>query len=356
MNDAAPFLPPPADAALRQLPKCNMHTHLEGSVRPATWWELARKQGLDAGSLEASGALLQVDGTERSLVDYLAKISRTYPVLKDREALRRTTFEAAEDAARDGVVYLELRAGPMTHAGPGLPVEEAIESLLEGLRRAEERYGIVARLIVAALRHHPPETNVRLAKAAVAYRDEGVVGFDLAGDEAGFPPQLHAEAFAVARRGGLGITVHAGEAAEAENVVYAVEAMGAMRIGHGVRSVDSDSAVEMLERSGILLEICPTSNVHTGAVASIAAHPVRRLYDRGVPISIGDDDPVTSRTSVSNELTLLRDQFGFTVEELAGIQRMALESSFLQESNVKARVAGVLAGGSSRGQPGHRAG
>ena len=355
MSDPAPFLPPPADPALQRIPKCNVHTHLEGSVRPATWWELARDQGLKlAVSPEGAPALLQVDGTERSLVDYLAKISRTYPVLRNREALRRAAFEAAEDAARDGVVYFELRAGPMTHAGPGLPVEEVIERLLEGLRQAEERCGIVARLIVSALRHHSPEMNVLLAQAALAYVNDGVVGFDLAGDEAGFPPQLHAEAFAVARQGGLGLTVHAGEAAGAENVAYAVQALGATRIGHGVRSIESESTVEMLEARRVLLEICPTSNVHTGAVAAIARHPVRRLYDRGVPISIGDDDPVTSRTSVSNELTLLKNHFGFTEEELAGIQRTTLDASFLRETEVRARLGDILEPGrgfESAGQP-----
>ena len=350
MPDPAPFLPPPAATALRRLPKCNVHTHLEGSVRPATWWELAREADLGvAVGPEGAQAMLQVDGTERSLVDYLAKISRTYPVLKNREALQRTAFEAAEDAARDGVVYFELRAGPMTHAGPGLPVEEVIERLLEGLRQAEERFGIVARLIVSALRHHSPEINVELARAALTYRNDGVVGFDLAGDEAGFPPQLHAEAFAVARQGGLGLTVHAGEAAGAENVTYAVQALGATRIGHGIRSIESESAVEMLKARRVLLEICPTSNVHTGAVAGIARHPVRRLYDRGVPISIGDDDPVTSRTHVSNELTLLKDLFGFTDVELAGIQRTTLEASFLREAGVRARLGEVLASGRGLG-------
>jgi len=194
--------------------------------------------------------------------------------------------------------------------------------------------------------------NVLLAQAALAYINEGVVGFDLAGDEAGFPPQLHAEAFAVARRGGLGLTVHAGEAAGAENVTYAVQALGATRIGHGVRSIESESTVAMLEARRVLLEICPTSNVHTGAVAAIARHPVRRLYDRGVPISIGDDDPVTSRTSVSNELTLLKDLFGFTEEELAEIQRTTLDASFLRETEVRARLGDKLAPGRGLGGAG----
>jgi adenosine deaminase len=349
MKDEKPFLPPEADLALRRMPKCSLHTHLEGAVRPTTWWELAQAQGFDVGvGREEAEALLQVDGSERSLVDYLAKISRTYPVLKDREALRRTAFEAAEDAALDGVIYFELRAGPMTHTRPGLSVEEVIVGLLEGLWQAEERFGLVCRLIVSALRHHPPEDNVRLAHAAVGFVSDGVVGFDLAGDEAGFPAQLHAEAFAIAREGGLGITVHAGEAGGAENVDYAVQELGASRIGHGVHSVESEATVGMLEKRAVLLEVCPTSNVHTGAVLGIAAHPVRYLYDRGIPISIGDDDPTTSRTHLSNELTLVRDRFGFSQEEMAGIQRTSLEAAFLNGDDVRARLGAVLSHGGPR--------
>ncbi len=350
MSSGSPFLSPPADLDLQRMPKCNVHTHLEGSVRPATWLELATAQGLTgAPDVQAAESLLQVDGSERSLIDYLAKISRTYPVLKNRQALVRTAFEAAEDAYRDGVVYFELRAGPATHAGPGMPVEAVIEAILEGLRQAEKRFGIIARLIVAALRHHSPEVNEDLARAAVANRDDGVVGFDLAGDEANYPPEPHAQAFAVARRGGLGITVHAGEASGAHNVDYAVQVTGASRIGHGVRSIDSTATIDELARRGIMLEICPTSNVHTGAVTDLAHHPVRRLYDQGIPVSIGDDDPVTSRTSASRELTLLQQSFGFTVDELAGMQSTTLKASFIRESEVRARLESSLASAWSKG-------
>jgi len=338
-SQTQPFFAPEADPDLKRLPKCNLHTHLEGSIRPATLWALAGEQGVDLGiPADSVDDALGVTGEEQSLVDYLNKISLTYPVLKNPAALRRTAFEAAEDAARDGNIYFELRAGPVTHSTPDLPVEHVIHSILEGLREAEAAYGMVCRFIVAALRHHDPADNVRLAHAALEFRGEGVVGFDLAGDEANYPAQLHAEAFRVAREGGLGITVHAGEAAGAENVKYAVQELGATRIGHGVHSVESGDVLGMLQTERILLEVCPTSNVHTHAVAGITRHPVRLLYDRDIPISIGDDDPTTSRTRVSRELTLLRQRFDFTQPELADIQQQGLEAAFLTDAGQRARL------------------
>lgn len=335
----AKFVTPPADPVLVSLPKCNIHTHLEGSLRPETVWELAQAQGIPLGiERKDMPARVQVNGNEQSLVDYLDKISIVYPVLKDPEALRRAAFEAAEDAARDGVVYFELRAGPALHARPGLPVERAIECMLEGLHQASQQYGITCGLIVAGLRNHSPEINIHLARTASRYIDAGVVGFDLAGDEANYPPQLHAKAVRAARDGGLGITIHAGEAGGAENVRYAVEELGATRIGHGINSRQSPAVIEMLLERQILLEQCPTSNVHTRTVASIEAHPVRDYFNAGLQLSIGDDDPITSRTQVSNELTLLRQVFGFTLSELMQIQRMTLQSAFLRDENLRQRL------------------
>jgi adenosine deaminase len=330
------FLPPAADPELRRLPKVNLHSHLEGSLQPETLWELAAKQGINLGIEHSKlpGAL-QVNGEERSLVDYLDKIALSYQVLKDSEALKRCAFEAAEGAARDGVIYFELRAGPALHCRPGLQMDDVIRSMLMGLRQAEAAFGIHCGLIVAALRSHDPGVNVALAQLAVALKDEGVAGFDLAGDEAGFPASLHKESFRIVRDGGVGITVHAGEAAGPENVRYAVEVLHAARIGHGVRSIQSPKVLELLRRHGTLLEVCPTSNVQTHAVNGIDRHPVRKLYDSGVRISIGDDDPTTSRTRVSNELTLLMQNFGFRRVELGKIQLMGIEGAFIRDGELK---------------------
>lgn len=336
MTPLSPWIPDRVDPDLRALPKCNLHSHLEGSVRPETLWELAQERGVELGvgrgRLEG---VLQVDGSEGNLVDYLEKISFSYQVLKDRAALRRAAFEAAADAAADGVVYFELRAGPLTHVTPELPTAAAIEAMLEGLAQAEAANPITCRLIVSALRGHDPAGNRELAETAVRYRDQGVVGFDLAGDEAGYPASLHAESFRVAREGGLGITVHAGEAGGAGNVRYAVEQLGAARIGHGVRSVESEAVLDLLAKEEITLEICPISNVHTQTVADIRSHPIRDLYDRGIRMTVADDDPVTSRTSVTKELTVLRRQFDFTDGEIQDIQRMGIAAAFLSDEDLR---------------------
>lgn len=335
-----PSTPPEATPIeIARLPKCNLHTHLEGSVRPATLIELARAQNIRLPAPEADvPAAMQVSGTETSLADYLAKIAFSYPVLKNADALRRTCFEAAEDAARTGVRYLELRAGPVTHAVPDLPVREVIAAMLAGLAEAEAQCGIVCRLIVAALRHHPPEANVELARAALDFRGAGAVGFDLAGDEARYPAALHREAFIIARRGGLGITVHAGEAGGPEEVGYAVRTLGATRIGHGVHSIEDPEVMDLLAARVITVEMCPTSNVHTRAVDSLAAHPVRQFVQQGVRVTIGDDDPITSRTDLSRELTLLAHEFRFTLAELLAFQRHGLESCFLEDESLRARL------------------
>ena len=330
------FFAPESDPALQALPKCNLHTHIEGSIRPETVWELAQSQGLDLGiPHEAITPALEITGDERSLMDYLDKISFAYQVLKTAEGQRRTAFEAAEDAAHDGVVYFELRGGPTTHTTPELPTEAVIDNWLQGLRQAEEKHGIVCRLIICALRWLSPEENERLARIALDFKNEGVVGFDLAGGEEAGDMVKYTETFQIARDGGLGITCHAGEAAGPENVRYAVEELQATRIGHGVRSITNPEVLALLREREILLEVCPTSNIHTQAVDRMINHPVRKLYDQDIPISIGDDDPITSRTRVSNELTLLQQQFGFTRQELRHIQQLGLEAAFLRDTAVR---------------------
>ncbi|MCL5429810.1 MAG: adenosine deaminase [Chloroflexi bacterium] len=333
------FIPPEPSEVLLQMPKCNIHTHLEGSVRPETFLELAAKNKVklpfDPAKVDEK---FRVDGAEKTLVEYLNKIRVNYAILHNREALYRTSYEAAEDAHRDGVIYLELRDGPALHSTPDFPVEACVESMLAGLQEAEAKFGIVCRLIVAGLRDHDPQVNVDLARIAGRLTDQGVVGFDLAGDEAGYPASLHRGAVETAREMGLGITVHAGEAAGAENVRYAVEVLGAQRIGHGVRSIESRVVMDLLKKCQILLEICPTSNVHTGTVPSIEEHPLKTLYDYGIPISINDDDPITSRTRVSNELMLLQTVFGMPLETLQEIQLATLDHTFLREEKIRARL------------------
>lgn len=330
------FVPPKPKKIHIDMPKCNLHTHLEGSVNPETFLSLADAQNIKLPfSHNQILDYLQVSGDEKTLVDYLNKIMINYQVLKDYNALKKVAFEAAEDANKDGVIYFELRAGPLTHSHEKMPLEACIEAMLEGLREAQTKFGIITGLIISGLRNHEPERNVILAKIAKKYQDKGVVGFDLAGDEAGFSADLHHDAFRIIMDSDLGITVHAGEAAGYENVQYAIENLNASRIGHGVKSIQSNRIMELLRDKKILLEICPTSNIHTGTVESIEKHPLKDFYDFGIAFSIGDDDPITSRTRLSNELALIQNTFGFTNKELLAIQLSSIEHSFLRDDILK---------------------
>lgn len=330
------FIPPNPKKVLRDMPKCNLHTHLEGSVHPETFLLLADRQKIKLPFLKNQILdYLQVSGDEKTLVDYLNKIMINYQVLKDYHALKMVAYEAAEDAHKDGVIYIELRAGPLTHSHDDLPIEACIEAMLEGLEEAQSKFGIITGLILSGLRNHETNKNIKLAKIAKIYQDKGVVGFDLAGDEAGYSAELHQEAFTIIRDSDLGITVHAGEAAGYENVQYAINNINASRIGHGVKSIKSKSTMELLKKKKVLLEICPTSNIHTGTVDSIESHPVKEFFDFGIEISIGDDDPITSRTRVSNELTLIQNTFGFSNNDLLKIQLSSIDQSFLRDDIIK---------------------
>lgn len=341
-----PFTSPEnVPAEIQALPKTNLHTHMEGCVRVETAVELARTQGIDMGvPFDAFANFMQVTGAETSLADYLNKVVFTQPLLKNYEALRRVCFEAAEDAARCNVRYFELRAGPTIHVTKTLTLHRVIEAMLEGLRDAEQKYDITCRLIVAALRHDPPEKSIALARAALDFRGKGVVGFDLAGDEAAYPAVLHREAFEIARRGGLGITVHAGEASGASEVDYAVRVLGATRIGHGAHSIQDAKAMELLRAREITLEMCPTSNVHTRTVPSIEQHPLPQFLAQGVRVTIGDDDPITSRTDMSRELALLHKQFGFDLQVLRSFQVMGMEYCFLEDAARRAALLSQMRG------------
>ncbi len=322
---------------LQDIPLVNLHSHLEGSVRPQTYLDLCDQQGVPRpASYEQAEHLICIDGSEKSLVDYLIKIERVLPLLHKHEALERVAFEAVQDAWLDGVRYIEVRAGPLPLATPSFPATEVIGAMLHGLAAAEAQFGITARLIVCALRHHDPHDNEDLARLSASFAGKGVVGFDLAGPEAGYPAKAHARAFAIARAAGLGLTCHAGEATGSHSIVEAVHDLGVRRVGHGVHLDDTSGRLQWAIESEIVLEMCPTSNVDTRAVPLLAAHPIRRYFDAGLKISVGDDDPTTSRTHVAHELSILATEFHFTRSEILTIQRTGLAAAFAERSVVQA--------------------
>ena len=319
----------------------DLHSHLEGRVRPATAAELAARAGLpepDGGWAKA----IQLDGPA-DLTVYLAKVASTYPFFRSPDATRRIAREAVEDAAAAGLDYLELRFGPATHADDEHGLTEVIAAVVGGMRDGSEATGMPSGAVVAALRHHDEQTNLAVARAAADAAGKGVVGFDLAGDELLFPAlQPHEGAFAVARAAGLGITCHAAEAGPASAARDAVELLGASRIGHGAHIADDPSVLAWCADNGVVIEVCPTSNWFTGAIRVLADHPAPRFRDAGVPVVLGDDNPVQTGSDLAGERAVLTDVLGWTTDHLAALDRASIEAAFLDPSTrelLRARLA-----------------
>jgi adenosine deaminase len=320
---------------LRNYPKVSLHDHLDGGLRIETILDLADDRGiaLPASTPEALRAWFDGRTTAGSLEAYLEGDAVTSAVLRDVDALVRVARESVEDLAADGVVYAELRWAPSDMLALGISMSDAVDAVSEGLRAGEVAVGgaTTARQILCAMRHEPGSESV--AELAVA-RDD-VVGFDLAGPEAGYPPSLHRRAFEMLCAHGIPVTVHAGEAAGIESIREALDVGGARRVGHGIRLLDDFAAdgspgplTERIIADGIVLEVCPSSNVHTGAVLPGEAHPFDRLYRAGVPVTVSADNRLTSRTTLSRELQSLCAAFGYTMADVATFQATAEAAAF----------------------------
>jgi len=336
------------------LPKVLLHDHLDGGLRPATVLSLAGEQGYDGLPHQDEATLGSwFDQTDSgSLVGYLAAFDETIAVMQTPSALERVAREAVEDLAADGVVYAEIRFAPSLHCRAGLSRAEVIDAVLAGLASGEEATGTTARVIVDAMRQdHDSE---EIARVAAAYVGRGVVGFDLAGPEAGFPAAAHSAALGVAGGAGLHITVHAGEADGPASMADALDS-GAERIGHGVRIVE-DAEVRGGEIVGfgptarrvvegrIPLEICPYSNLHTRAVPSAAAHPAGMLHRAGFTVTLNTDNRLMSNTTMTKEFGLATDLLGFSEDDLRVVTLNAVEAAFCDEATRTAVRDRVLAG------------
>jgi adenosine deaminase len=317
-------------AKLRQLPKAELHCHLDGSLRPATLLDLAREHRIPMPKQTAEGLaeVMRADDA-RSLEDYLRLFDVTVSVMQTADALERIAYELAEDAAEDGVRYIEVRNAPILNVVQGLTLVEAVEAPLRGLRRAENDFGITGRFIVVAMRQYPAEHSLEMARLAVEFKNDGVVAFDLAGGEKGNPASLHAEAFRYAREHNLAVTVHAGEGDGAESIRQAVHVCGANRIGHGTRLIEDPDLTQYVNDRRIALEVCLTSNVQTRVAESYATHPFREYFDRGLNVTLNTDNRLMSATTLTDEYVYAAEHLGFTMDELAGIALNGFESAFL---------------------------
>ena len=327
---------------ITRLPKAELHTHLDSSLRPETMIELARGVGFELPTREpdALRRFMRVDDAA-NLEDYLKRFDYTIPLLQSAEAIERVSYEMVEDAGRDGIRYLEVRYCPWLSRRQGLSMERALEAELAGLARGQRDFGLVARVINCSLRHYDPAVSLEIARLSVAYRDRGVVAFDLAGGESGRPAGAHRAAFDAAAEGHLGITVHAGEAAGAESIADAVNHCHADRIGHGTRLYEDPALLNYVRDRRILLEINITSNVQTHAVPDASTHPVRQYFDKGLAVTLCTDGWLMCGVTLSDEYWLAHTVLGFTREEIDQMILTGFEGSFLPWPERLALVARV---------------
>ncbi len=313
-----------------RMPKVELHLHLDGTVRTETIIELSNQQGIALPTEDVNDLkqYLQVSDECKSLGEYLEKFEFPLAVMQTYDALERIAYELCGRAAAENVRYFEVRFAPQHHTREGLALDDIVQAVLDGLNEGQIEFDIKAGLILCAMRHHPIELNLAIVDLAIDFKDKGVVGIDLAGDEYNYPLEGHTELFAKANKNGLHITIHAGEATGAESVAKAME-LGAERIGHGVTVFKDPRILARVKTTGVLLEICPKSNQHTRAIDTIAEHPVKDYFDYGVKVSINTDNPMISDTSLTGEYLLMINELGFTLEEVKQMVVYAAEAAFL---------------------------
>ncbi|MEU1964999.1 adenosine deaminase [Micromonospora sediminicola] len=326
-----------------KVPKALLHDHLDGGLRPATIVELAAEAGheLPTSDPEALGRWFSEAANSGSLERYLETFAHTVAVMQTAPALRRVARECALDLAADGVVYAEVRFAPEQHLEQNLTLDEVVDAVVTGFREgsalaAEAGTPIRIGTLLTAMRH--AARSQEIAELAVRHRDTGVVGFDIAGAEAGFPPTRHLDAFEYLQRENFHFTIHAGEAFGLPSIWQAIQWCGADRLGHGVRIVDDITPgnppvlgrlAAYVRDKRIPLELCPSSNVQTGAAASIADHPIGLLRDLRFRVTVNTDNRLMSGTSMSREMALLVDAFGYGWKELQWFTINAMKSAFI---------------------------
>ena len=330
---------------IREAPKALLHDHLDGGLRPATIVDLASEHGYDGLPTRDPADLaawIRRGADRKSLELYLETFAHTVGVMQERDAIIRVAAECAEDLAADGVVYAEVRYAPELSVQRGLTLDQVVEAKLEGFRLGTERATaagrpIVMKAIVTAMRQFA--RSLEIAELAVRWRDAGVVGFDIAGPEAGYRPTRHLDAFEYVRRENFHITIHAGESFGVPSIWEALQHCGAERLGHGVRIVDDitvhpDGSVQLgrlatfVRDRRVPLEMCPTSNVHTGAAATIRDHPIDLLRRLRYRVTVNTDNRLMSDVTLSSEFAVLDEAFGIGLGEMEWLTINAMKSAF----------------------------
>lgn len=321
-------------ALFHRMPKIDLHRHLEGSLRVQTLVEIAAEHGVDLPALdpEALRQYVQVHGDEPDYHRFLAKFRLLRRFYRSREAVERLASEVVADAAADNVRYLELRFNPVALArSQRFPLADVVEWVCGAVERAQRTHSITVRLILQIGRDELLPVAEEILALALAYRTRGVVGLDLAGDEVNYPAHRLAHLFRRARQEGLGVTIHAGEVGGAANVRDALVLFHAQRIGHGIHAIENSEVVRMLRERGVTLEVCPTSNLQTGAVYSLSHHPLPDILALGLRATLNTDDPSISDTTLTDEYLVAVTAMGISLEQIRQMVSYAVDAAFLPE-------------------------
>jgi adenosine deaminase len=326
---------PTMDERYQAMPKVELHRHLEGSLRLQTLIEVARAHGIDIIGTGQLRSLVQINqGEPYTFQNFLSKFQTLRLFYRSPEVIGRITREAVADAGADNVCYMELRFTPVALSrAQGFTLAEVMDWVIEGAREADSEYGTTTKLIASVNRHEPVELAEQVAQLAVDRVDKGVVGLDLAGNEAQFSAVPFAEVFLGAQQEGLHLTVHAGEWGGADNVAEAIRELNADRIGHGVRVMEDPSVVDLARDRGVTFEVCITSNYQSGVVSSLEQHPITKMIQSGLNVTINTDDPRVSQITLSDEYRLACEEIGIPLDALQERIIAAAEASFLPEND-----------------------
>lgn len=326
------------------LPKAELHRHLEGSLRLSTMLDIARKHGVTVpvSMMNLSGLVQVQDKDPLTFTNFLEKFKTLRLFYKSPDVIHRVTREAVEDAAKDNVRYLELRFTPVALSrAEGFPLHDVMDWVVASAGEAAKEFNIKVGLIASVNRHESPELAEQVAWLAAEHRTRGLLGLDLAGNEAEFKTQPFHEVFKEAKESGLRITIHAGEWGPAENVRDAIENLGAERIGHGARALEDETVAALAKERGVAFEVCVTSNVQSGVVRALEEHPLSKMIEKGLKVTINTDDPSVSRITLSNEFQLAREKLNIPMDVLKKCALTAAEASFLPDGE-KAELVGML--------------
>ena len=328
---------------LRSLPKTDLHCHLDGSLRLATILDLAKKHSVDLPAHDEAGLAKAIHMGEvcTDLPSYLKAFDITCSVLQTADALERAAYELVEDASKENVWHLEVRYAPVLHTLRGLSLARIVEAVLTGLKSGEKDFGVSTGVIICGIRNIDPNESFRLAELAAAYKNHGVVAFDLAGGEAGNPAKKHSDAFDLVLDNNMNSTVHAGEAYGPESIKQALHYCGAHRIGHGTRLAEDGDLLNYVLDQRIPLEVCLSSNVQTSVVSEMKTHPLRLFYDLGVRVSLNTDNRLITDTTMTKELWLAHQHLRFTLEELKILLVQGFKSAFLPYKTKRALLVRV---------------